>query len=393
VAEIFISYNRRSAEIVATLASDIEALGHVAWYDQEDLSGGQVWWEQILARIRTCDVFVFALSPAALKSTACGREQQYAVDLGKSILPVLVADGISPNLLPTTLSRIQFVDYRAPDRKVGLRLARALSHLPPSKPLPDPLPPPPDTPLSYLASVAEQVDAAGALSRKQQSALLTELKRSLREPENAEDGWTLIGRLRKRRDLFATIADEINELIASSEQRSGGGASRASSPASPSPAPQQRPAGPTTPTERESVAEAEPSAGPGVAHSSAPTHRERWRTALFGLALGPALGISLLMFHANEQSIPIDMSAVLLAPLYPGALFAAAGAFAGSWRRWPTLLAFAVGGWFAIAATDAAQPYGFVLGGFVGAPFGALVGGIALEMRRRSRRQRSAPGP
>ncbi len=69
MAQFFISYNRQSGAIAKTLADDIEALGHTVWFDQE-LSGGQVWWNQILATILKCDIFVFVVTPEALKSTA-----------------------------------------------------------------------------------------------------------------------------------------------------------------------------------------------------------------------------------------------------------------------------------------------------------------------------------
>jgi hypothetical protein len=60
MSSIFISYRRQSQPAAADLARDIAALGHSVWFDNE-LSGGQVWWDQILAEIRRCDVFVFVL--------------------------------------------------------------------------------------------------------------------------------------------------------------------------------------------------------------------------------------------------------------------------------------------------------------------------------------------
>lgn len=53
--------------------------------DQE-LSGGQVWWAQILEWIRACDVFLCTLAPESLASEACRCELAYAVALGKPIL-------------------------------------------------------------------------------------------------------------------------------------------------------------------------------------------------------------------------------------------------------------------------------------------------------------------
>ena len=37
------------------------------WFDEE-LGGGDAWWQMILERIRGCDVFVFAMTDDSLKS-------------------------------------------------------------------------------------------------------------------------------------------------------------------------------------------------------------------------------------------------------------------------------------------------------------------------------------
>jgi len=219
MSKVFISYIRQSEAIARNLANDIEALGHTAWFDQE-LSGGQIWWDQILATIRNCDVFVFVLDSEAMNSSACKSEYGYAADLGKSILPVLVSEGVSTKLLPPALSQIQFVDYRKRDRDAVLRLARAFTTVPPPNPLPDPLPPPPEVPLSYLGSLSEQVEATSILSYEKQSALVVDLRRSLRDIEAADDTRTLLERLRKRRDLFATVAEEIDELLRNTRKAS-----------------------------------------------------------------------------------------------------------------------------------------------------------------------------
>lgn len=149
MANIFVSYNRQSKSIAKALVDDIKALGHIVWFDQE-LSGGQTWWNQILKSIRNCDVFVFVLDPPALNSLACKSESSYADALGKPILPILVAEGVSMNLLPPALSQIQFVDYFRQDRSDAFRLARELTAVPPPRPLPSPLPPPPRKFLSLI---------------------------------------------------------------------------------------------------------------------------------------------------------------------------------------------------------------------------------------------------
>ena len=210
--KVFISYSRKSDATTKSLASDIVALGYSAWFDKE-LSGGQTWWDQILEHIRDCQLFVLVLDPESLNSTACKREYTYAANLGKPILPVLVSEGISDNLLPQALSKIQYVDYRTQDRDAALRLARAIAAAPPATKLPDPLPSPPEVPISYLGSLAEAVETSAALSFEEQSALVVDLKTCKQTPDTSDDARMLLTRLRRRRDLYAPIADEIDSLL------------------------------------------------------------------------------------------------------------------------------------------------------------------------------------
>ena len=212
MATVFISYNRQSETITKILAGDIEALGHDAWFDQ-DLSGGQAWWDQILAKIRDSDIFVFVLEPESLNSTACRREYRYALDLAKPILPVLASNEVSTNLLPTALSQIQFVKYHKSNREAVIRLARAFNTIPPPAALPDPLPIPPEAPISYLGNLTEQVNTTSTLNYEQQSALLLDLKRALRDSNAVKDVKILLTRFRERKDLLLSIAEEIDDLI------------------------------------------------------------------------------------------------------------------------------------------------------------------------------------
>ena len=130
-ATVFVSYCRESHEKARSLAQDLEALGYQTWFDQA-LTGGQAWWNSILGEIQKCDIFAFALELESLNSAACKREYAYAAKLGKSILPVLIADDVDTELLPAALAQIHFVDYRREDRVAFRSLAKALTALPPS---------------------------------------------------------------------------------------------------------------------------------------------------------------------------------------------------------------------------------------------------------------------
>jgi len=212
MAHIFLSYSRDDQEPTLHLAKDLKDLGHIVWLDQE-LTGGQAWWDQILARIRAADLFVFVLSSASLYSTACQREYGYAAELRRPILPVLVRDGLSLNVLPPALSQVQFIDFRQRHVEAIIALSRALQSLPVGLPLPDPLPAPPEVPLSYLATLSQMIETPSVLTFEEQSRLVVELKRGLRDPATFQDSRDLLGRLRARRDLLATIAEEIDEVV------------------------------------------------------------------------------------------------------------------------------------------------------------------------------------
>ena len=161
---------------------------------------------------------MFALSPQSLKSTACDREWRYAAALGRPILPVLVADGVPINLLPPALSKIQVVDYRLHDRDAAFGLARAFKDVPSPGSLPNPLPTSPKVPISYLGGLAERIGSADSLSDQDQSALVFELKGALVDPEIAnEDVLRLLGELRRRKELLATIATEIDSLMSQAD--------------------------------------------------------------------------------------------------------------------------------------------------------------------------------
>jgi hypothetical protein len=240
MARAFISYSSKSKNLVEALVEDIETAGYQAWFDHK-LTGGQAWWEQILAQIRECDLFVFALTPDALDSVPCQREYQYAHQIGKNILPVLLTDGVSVNLLPLELSVIQFVDYRHPDRQSGIRLISALNGLPPLKPLPDPLPTSPEVPISYVGNLKDQIEAPGVLTFEEQASLILKLKTLLEETDAPQDAIELLHRFKRREDLLARIDKEIDALLADAQGSPSPRAEPASATPPPQPAAQAKP--------------------------------------------------------------------------------------------------------------------------------------------------------
>ena len=210
--KVFISYSRTNLAIVRGLVQDLKAVGVDAWYD-ETLTGGQKWWLNILANIRDCEIFIFALSPESWDSEACKSELAYVTQLGKNILPVLVAEGINLNLLSAPLNEIQVIDYRRCDKEAAFAVVKAIHAAPPAAPLPDPLPTPPDVPVSYLSTLKDRIDSTKPLSAQDQITLLFELESGVKEGRSQNEIRDLLLRLKRRDDLLAKVAINIDAAL------------------------------------------------------------------------------------------------------------------------------------------------------------------------------------
>jgi hypothetical protein len=214
---VFVSYSRNNLDVVTQLVNDVQAVGIDTWHDQT-LTGGRRWWDAILSNIREADIFICALAPQYWESEACKCELAYAVQLGKAILPVLVADGINLNLLPAPLNEIQVTDYRGRDKNAAFALIRCIHTAPDNPPMPDPLPAPPATPVSYLSSLTERIDSREPLSSQDQITLLFELEAGLREGRSRTEIRDLLLRLKRRDELLAKVAVNVDAALKSIEE-------------------------------------------------------------------------------------------------------------------------------------------------------------------------------
>jgi TIR domain len=212
VKEVFVSYSRANAEVVKQLIDDMKQMDVPAWYDQT-LTGGQKWWDNILANIRKCDIFIFALSPDSLDSEACNSELHYVAGLGKTILPVQVTDGVNLSLLTPPLSEYQVLDYRQCDKKAAFNLVKAINAAPDNPPLPDPLPAQPPVPVSYLSTLKERIDAEEPLTSQAQITLLFKLEEALRDGRPKTEIKDLLVRFKKRDELLARVGFQIDAAL------------------------------------------------------------------------------------------------------------------------------------------------------------------------------------
>ena len=216
--KVFVSYSRNNLDVVSQLVEDLQAVGMTTWHDQT-LTGGQRWWDNILANIRDCEVFIFALSPESWESEACRSELSYVCGLGKPILPVLVADGINLNLLSAPINEIQVADYRSRDKGAAFALLKALNATPACAPLPDPLPEAPAVPVSYLGTLKERIDVNRPLGVQEQNLLFLELEEAMDEGRSPTEIRELLLSLKRRDDLLAKVGAKVDAALKTLDEK------------------------------------------------------------------------------------------------------------------------------------------------------------------------------
>lgn len=130
---IFLSYSRREAPFVDSLANELEALNYSIWLDYRSLIPSHPWAEQIDAGIVGANVIVLLVSKEALASPYVEQEWQRAIALGKRI--VLALFETAP--LPPELAHREWVDLRGNFRQ-GVAALNALLAQPaqPERPAP-----------------------------------------------------------------------------------------------------------------------------------------------------------------------------------------------------------------------------------------------------------------
>jgi hypothetical protein len=212
--KLFVSYSSKDDTSVKSLITDLEATRHAVWVDQE-LTGGDSWWREILQQVRQCDVFVLALSNNSLRSKPCLAELDYVMRLGIPVVPVQIGAVDSPRLAP--VSQTQIINYQDRSATAGIALIAALNDAATRRgALPDPLPQAPPIPYEYLMRLAATIDSP-ALRHNDQLAIVAQLRDSLQIEEDEgvrRDVVALLQRLRARSDVVTyRAAGEIDAVL------------------------------------------------------------------------------------------------------------------------------------------------------------------------------------
>jgi hypothetical protein len=225
--QLFISYARPDRTRAESLTLSLRQAGITVWLDS-DLVGGQAWWDRILDQLRTCDAVVVVMSRASIKSAACRSEREYAMKLGKAILPLTI-ESMAAEMLPADIARIQTIDYSQPGEAAAFELIGAILALPAPGELPYPLPATPPVPTSPFGSLVDRL-AEPNLTLDDQLAIIGRLEAALgpaADPHDAPTAMELLRQMDERPDLFAAAARQIEKIRA---QLKTGGPERVKSP-------------------------------------------------------------------------------------------------------------------------------------------------------------------
>jgi WD40 repeat protein len=112
--DIFISYSRRNKVFTQKLFEALKGANREVWADWEDIPAASDWEAEIKEGIQQAESILFVLSPEWIKSNECRKELEYAVKMGKRLIPILYVM-VDPNEVPPELSKINWVYMRDTD--------------------------------------------------------------------------------------------------------------------------------------------------------------------------------------------------------------------------------------------------------------------------------------
>jgi hypothetical protein len=299
---LFISYSSQDRTSLEELTKALKRAQQKVWFDQE-LGGGDAWWSAILEQIRSCDVFIVALSNNWLQSKPSQAELRYAQALNRPILPVRVGPVDSVRVNP--VSTLQIIDYQNPTVDAGIQLVTAIHALSNKDvPLPSPLPDEPPVPFGYIMRLGNTL-AEKELSPQNQLQLLVELRSGLAEdgddPSARSDIAQLLRMLRLRHDVTYRTRSEIDNVLA--EIGAAEGDSTATPGAKAAPPEAEVPTTPAQPAAQQPAAVAQPAPPARPTATPTPTGADGSRKKLMiigGAALAVIVAIVVVVMLATQ---------------------------------------------------------------------------------------------
>ncbi len=118
MTEIFVSYSRKDKDVVFPFVERInKELNLNCWIDLEGVKSGEQFEDVIIENIDNCQIVLFMLSDASLKSKFTKREVYYAEDERKRIIPVLIDGDKLRGWFKFHFGNVDYIDIRSDEQK------------------------------------------------------------------------------------------------------------------------------------------------------------------------------------------------------------------------------------------------------------------------------------
>lgn len=121
--KIFFSYSRDNSEFVIELAKELREAGATIWLDQLDIKPGTRWDRSIEEALKSSNTLLVILSKSSVESHNVMDEVSYALEEGRTVVPVLFEDCE----IPFRLRRLQYADFTQSHEKGIQTLIKALN--------------------------------------------------------------------------------------------------------------------------------------------------------------------------------------------------------------------------------------------------------------------------
>ena len=107
-SKIFVSYSRKdSEEFAERLCKDLRSRGLNIWFDKIDIQPGEIWDNEVEKALESSAKFLIILSPESVSSINVMDELNYALEEGKTVIPILYIDC----KIPFRIRRRQYCDF------------------------------------------------------------------------------------------------------------------------------------------------------------------------------------------------------------------------------------------------------------------------------------------
>lgn len=121
----FLSYSRRDGADATRVFDALTAAGVDVFRDTEDILPAEDWRDRLRGLITSADAVVFLMSPHSVRSEICSWEVEYADDLNKRLVPVLLAP-VEEADTPAAIARLNYV-FATPEHDFDDAIGRITS--------------------------------------------------------------------------------------------------------------------------------------------------------------------------------------------------------------------------------------------------------------------------